>query len=157
MPRRLKGDMQTMVDERAALPQAEGVLLWSMRTWVLGLCRDLEVAPRIRSAFAGLDAPEAADGLGGFMQALEHGNARTIAVDTMCTPRVSSDERVLLDVFAHVQAGRAAEAAFGLRGMIRPAAMDDVLDGAGEVAAVLADAGHRLGGAPTAPRVSALH
>ncbi len=146
-----------MVDERTALPQAEGVLLWSMRTWVLGLCRKMEVAPRIRSAFAGLDATEAAEGLDGFMAALEHGNARTIAVDTMCTPRVSADERILLDVFAHVQAGRAAEAASRLRGMVRPAALDDVLGGAEEVAAVLADAGHVLSGAPAGGHVPALH
>src|SRR5260221_2505527 len=97
-------------DERASLPYLEQQLLWSMRAWVIGYCRGLPVAERLEEAFAGIGAAEAATHLYGFMWALGHGARRLLAVDCVCRPQVSEDERRLLDILALHQAGRSLEA-----------------------------------------------
>lgn len=133
--------------ERAALPAAEGVLLWSMRAWVLARCRaeELHVAARIEAALDGLDASEAGCGLCGFMDAVECGGLRPVLVGPLCAQRLTADERALLDVFTHVQSGQAAEAAQLLRRMVASAAVGEALELAADVALALAGAGHRLG------------
>lgn len=139
-------------DERAALPAAEGVLLWSMRAWVLARCRpeELRVEARIEAALGGLDAAEAGCGLCGFMDAVERGGTRAVTVERMCARRLTPDERRLLGVFACVQAGRTAEAAGALRGMMAPTAVGAALQRAGDVALALGAAGHELGAADQA-------
>ena len=134
------------MDERAALPAAEGVLLWSMRAWVLARCRaeDLQVEERIEAALGGLDAAEAGCGLCGFMGAVERGGTRAVTVERMCARQLTPDERALLGVFACVQAGRTAEAARALRGMVGAASLDTALERAADVALALAEAGHAL-------------
>lgn len=140
------GASGTAVDERAALPAAEGVLLWSMRAWVLARCRteDLRVEERIEAALGGLDAAEAGCGLCGFMGAVERGGTRPVTVERMCARRLTADERALLGVFACVQAGRTAEAARALRGMVGAASVGAALERAADVALALAGAGHAL-------------
>ena len=118
MMREAEHSMAPILDERAALPPAQGVLLWSMRAWVLGLMRSTDMGARIRGAFAGVDAADAAAGLSGFMEALDGGGIRTIDVGRMCNPRISADEHLLLGIFVSVQAGRTADAARVLRGMV---------------------------------------
>ena len=51
------GSDAAAADERALLPAAEGVLLWSMRAWVLARCRaeELRIEARIEAALGGLD------------------------------------------------------------------------------------------------------
>ena len=134
------------VDERAALPAAEGVLLWSMRAWVLARCRaeDLRVEERIEAALGGLDAAEAGCGLCGFMGAVERGGTRPVMVERMCARQLTPDERALLGVFACVQAGQTAEAARALRSMVAPASVGMALERAADVALALAGAGHAL-------------
>ena len=140
-------------DERAALPAADGVLLWSMRAWVLARCRteDLRIEERIEAALGGLDAAEAGCGLCGFMDAVERGGTRTVTVERMCARRLTADERTLLGVFARVQAGRTAEAARALRDMVAPASLGAALERAADVALALTGAGHALGTGPTTP------
>ena len=60
-------------DNVAALPAAEGMLLWSMRAWVLahGRAEKLHVEQRIEEALDGLGAAEAGCRLCGFMDAVE--------------------------------------------------------------------------------------
>ncbi len=134
------------VDERSALSAAEGVLLWSMRAWVLARYRteDLRVEERIEAALGGLDAAEAGCGLCGFMGALERGGTRMVTVERMCARELTPDERALLGVFACVQAGRTVNAARALRGMVAPAAVGMALERAADVALALAGAGHTL-------------
>lgn len=156
------GASAAAMDERTALPAAEGVLLWSMRAWVLARCRteDLQVEDRIEAALGGLDAAEAGCGLCGFMGAVERGGTRPVTVERMCARRLTPDERALLGVFACVQAGRTAEAARALRGMVTPASVDTALERAADVALALAGAGHALvtGGPPTPwPAAARLH
>lgn len=145
------------VDERAALPAAEGVLLWSMRAWVLARCRseDLQVEQRIEAALGGLDAAEAGCGLCGFMGAVERGGTRTVTVERMCARQLTEDERALLGVFACVQAGRTADAARALRGMVGPSAVGPALERAADVALALAGAGHALAQSSQAARADA--
>lgn len=144
----------TSADERAALPPAEGVLLWAMRAWVLARCRteDIAVEARIEAALGGLDAAEAGCGLCGFMEAVEHGGTRPVTVERMCARQLTEDERSLLGVFGCVQAGRVREAAQALRGM-GLSLVGSALDRACDVTAALAGAGHQLGrpAAATAP------
>lgn len=136
--------MTPIHDERAALASAPGAILWSMRAWVLGLLRDVDMGPRIRSAMAGVDAADAGPGLVGFMETLDVGGIRAIDVETMCNPRLSADERLLLGVFASVAAGRTAEAARVLRGMVGPRSVAPVLERVEDVVAALVEAGHSL-------------
>lgn len=146
------------MDERTALPAAEGVLLWSMRAWVLARCRaeDLQVEERIEAALGGLDAAEAGCGLCGFMGAVERGGTRPVTVERMCARQLTPDERALLGVFACVQAGRTAEAARALRGMVGPASLGTALERAADVALALAEAGHALmAGEASAPCAAA--
>ena len=147
--------MAPILDERAALLPAQGVLLWSMRAWVLGLMRSTDMGARIRGAFAGVDAAEAAAGLSGFMEALDEGGIRTVDVGRMCDPKISADERLLLGAFASVQAGRTADAARVLRGMAAARSVAVLLDRAEDVASALMDAGLvLLATAPAASRVT---
>ncbi len=144
------------MDERAALPPAEGVLLWSMRAWVLARCRPeaLHIEARIDAALGELDATEAGCGLCGFMDAVERGGTRAVTVERMCARRLTPDEQALLGVFACVQAGRAAEAADALRDMVAPASVGVALERACDVAMALGSAGHALttaGQVPQAP------
>lgn len=141
------GADKVIMDERAALPAAEGVLLWSMRAWVLARCRaeELHVEERIEAAMGGLDAAEAGCGLCGFMDAVERGGTRPVTVERMCARRLTADERALLGVFACVQAGQTAEAGCALRDMVTPASVGVALERACDVALALADAGHALG------------
>ena len=136
--------MHSILDERAALPSAQGVLLWSMRAWVLGLARSLDMGARIRGAFAGLDAEDAAASLTGFMEALDDGGIRTIDIGRMCSLGITADERLLLGVFSAVQAGQASKAAAALRGMVAARSVPVALDRAEDVASALLDAGQQL-------------
>ena len=133
-------------DERTALPAAEGVLLWSMRAWVLARCRteELHVEGRIEAALDSLDSSEAGCGLCGFMEAVEHGGMRPIVVGPLCARRLTADEQALLGVFTCAQSGRAAEAAQVLRGMVASAAVGIAMELAADVALALESAGHRL-------------
>lgn len=153
--------MTPILDERAALPPAQGVLLWSMRAWVLGLARSTSMADRIHAAFAGVEAEDAAPSLIELMETLDHGGIRTIEVERMCNPAISADERLLLGVFARVQAGDVASAAAILRGMIAHASVAAALHRVEDVASALLDAGHLLQddasasrNAATAPRAA---
>ena len=136
--------MNSILDERAALPSAQGVLLWSMRAWVLGLARSVDMGVRIRGAFAGFDAEDAAASLAGFMEALDDGGVRTIDIGRMCSLGVTVDERLLLGIFSAVQAGQAGKAAAVLRGMVAARSIPVALDWAEDVASALLDAGQQL-------------
>ena len=131
-------------DERLALEVAEGVLLWSMRSWATGSRHSIEPERRIARVLARLGAREAPEYLFGFMFALLHGAVRPMQVSCPCQPRVSADERTLLDVFALAQDGQSFEAVLALRGFVTPVAAGAAYQSAQGVAAELALAGWRL-------------
>lgn len=148
--------------DRAALPPAEGVLLWAMRAWVLARCRteDLEVETRIETALSALDAAEAGCGLCRFMDAVEQGGSRPVMVERICARQLTPDECTLLDVFSCVQTGRIADAVFALRQMMTTPLLRCALDSACNVTCALAAAGHHLAvlahkPSPGNPRASA--
>src|SRR5690242_3544680 len=92
-------------DERADLPMLENALLGSMRAWTIGLSRGIPVEERIEELFAKLGAPEAAGQLYGFIWIIGPCAGRAVEVDCLCNPRISDDERRLLDILALTQHG----------------------------------------------------
>ena len=128
-------------DERLRLPVAEGVLLWCMRVWVLGLRREIDAEARIGAMLARLDAPDAAPYLDGFMFALSRGATRRIAIHCACHDRVEGDERLLLHALCLVQMGQLSWALHLLRGMATDAAARAALSSAQGLGTELALAG----------------
>jgi len=137
-------DQQLENDERESLPYLEQLLLWSMRAWVIGFRRSLPVADRLEEVFAGIGAPEAGTHLHGFLWALGQGARRLLAVDCVCRPQVSEDERRLLDILALYQAGRSLEAVLLLRSLATPQAALAAGDSATRLGSALAAAGRLM-------------
>ncbi len=82
------------------LPPLEGLMLWTIRAWVIGHCHGKDTAPRIHAVFDQLGVPEAALPLGHFMAAIGNGARRTIEVNCVCYPDVGDDEQRLLSALA---------------------------------------------------------
>ena len=131
-------------DERLALSVEEAVLLWCTRVWVVGQRRPVGTERRIRDMLARLDAPDAAPHLEAFMFALSHEAARRVAVNRTRCPRVSEDERALLDVFGLAQEARSFEALLLLRRLATLGGARAALRSAEGVGLALARAGHYL-------------
>ena len=139
-------------DERADLPMLENALLWSMRAWTIGLTRGIPVEERIDELFARIGAPAAAGQLYGFMWIIGHCAARALEVDCVCNPRISADERRLLDILALTQHGRAAEAQALLASLVSGQAAAAAAASAQQITAILATSGRFLARRPLAPR-----
>lgn len=131
-------------DERLVLPIEHSALLWCMRVWVVGLHRPIGAERRIQEMLDRLGAPEAAPYVEGFMFTLSHGAMRRIAVDCPCRPRLSEDERALLDVLALAQDARPFEALLLLRGLLTPEAARAALRSAEGIGEALRRAGRLL-------------
>jgi hypothetical protein len=136
----------------APLPLLEDTLLWSMRAWVIGHCRNVNVAARIGEVFEHLRAPAAAGYLDGFMRALCQGATRTLEVNCVCNPDVSADESALLDVHALHQMGFGDEAHALLRCMTTREGAAAGCDRSARLTLALTAAGHSLPRAPAALR-----
>lgn len=135
-----------------ALPPLENALLWSMRVWVIGHCRTLDVADRIHQVFTRLHAPAATSYLDAFMQTLCRGATRTLEVNCVCNPEVSADESDLLDIYALQQARYEDEAQALLGRMTTRNAAAAGCDYAARVVLALNVAGHSLPRMPAALR-----
>lgn len=102
-----------LLDRRTSfkeLPTSESSLLWLMRTWVVGHCRQQDVSDRLRAVLDDLGAAASFEYLEGFMWALCKGASRPIEVLCLCREDVSADERLLLDQFALLQQGELDDA-----------------------------------------------
>jgi hypothetical protein len=115
-----------------------------MRAWVLGITEKIPVEEQIQDVFTRIGAPDATGQLFGFMWVLGQGAHRTLAVDCVCKPHVTGDERALLDVLTLSQHGRAFEALLLLRSMVKPNAALAAHDSAARVTAALSAAGRIL-------------
>ena len=135
-----------------ALPALENALLWSMRAWVIGHCRSVDVTDRIDQVFVQFRAPTAARYLDAFMQTLCRGATRTLEVNCVCNPDVSADESALLDVYALQQAGYEEEARALLGRMTIRQAAAAGCDYAARLVLALNVAGHSLPRMPAALR-----
>ncbi len=120
-----------------SLPCVDCVLLWTMRAWVMGITQKIPVEEQIRDAFAKIGAPGAASQLFGFMWVLGQRANRQLAVDCVCNPRISDDERALLEILALYQQGRSFEAMIVLRSMVDPKSAQAAAESAQSVAAAL--------------------
>ena len=143
--------------ERAGLPMLENVLLWSMRAWTIGLRRGIPVEERIEELFAKIGAPEAAGQLYGFIWIVGHCASRTIEVDCVCAPRISADERCLLDVLALTQHGRSADAAALLASLVAGRAAAAAAASAQQITVALSASGRFLSLRPLPARAFRRH
>jgi len=132
------------VTRRDTLPSLDHALLWTMRAWVLGMCRKQDMAERIHHVFHSLGAPEGGPQLDRFMRALSHGARRSLEVHCVCNPQVSDDELSLLAVFQLQQAERHEEAFETLCGLTAEHAAIAGCDSANRIAIALAECGQRL-------------
>jgi hypothetical protein len=147
--------MQGKTVPAAELPVPENALLWSMRAWVIGHCRRLDVYGRIEGVLAQLGASEAAHDLNGFMWALRQGALRTIEINCVCHKEVSLDEHTLLDLFAQQQQEDHEDAYTILSGLVTERAAIAASESSQRVALLLAVAGNILC-RPSSARVRSL-
>ena len=102
-----------------SLSRQERIVLWTMRAWVIGITQKIPVEEQIQDAFNRIGAPDATGQLYGFMWILSQGASRMLNVDCVCQPRLSRDERMLLDIMALSQHERTFEAMLLLRSLVR--------------------------------------
>jgi len=131
-------------EESKHRPMPGSELLWSMRTWVTGTCREVPVEAQIRAVLETIAAPPAADMLFGFMWAIGHGTLGKLTIASVCEPRIGPDERLLLDVLALYQDERNLEAMMLLRSILPPLAALAARDSAERLATILGASGPGL-------------
>ena len=130
--------------ERADLSILENVLLWSMLAWAIGMRRGIPVEEWIEEVFAKIGAPETASQIYGFIWIIGHCASRVIEVDCVCNPRISADERSLLDILALTQHGRSSDALVLLRSLVSDQAATAAADSAQRIMATLTASGRFL-------------
>ncbi len=134
------------------LPMLEEALLWTMRAWVIGHSRRVDVGARIDRVFRRLGAPHASLYLAGFMGVLSRTATRVLEVNCVCHPEVSADEAALLRVLL-LQQDEAYEDAYALlASMTTEVGAAAGCDHACRLALALQDAGHTLGRKKDVPR-----
>jgi len=131
-----------------ALPMLDNALLWTMRAWVIGHCRNRDTAERINAVFGKLGAATATGHLGGFMTVLSRGAVRSLEINCVCHPAVSDDEATLLEIVSLQQHERHEEAYERLVGMTTEAAAVAGCDQANRLALALIEAGRVLATRP---------
>lgn len=131
-----------------ALPSLDNALLWTMRAWVLGVCRKRDTVEQIHHVFQSLGAPEGGHQLDRFMRALSHGARRSLEVHCVCNPQVSADEVSLLTVFRLQQEERHEEAFETLSALTAEFAAIAGCDSANRIAIALAECGQLLSAPP---------
>ncbi len=125
----------------ADLPRLENAVLWTMRAWVIGLCRRRDTTLPIQGVFDQLGASTASAHLDQFMRALSRGARRSLEVNCVCNATVSEDETRLLEIIALQQEERHDEAYEGLTILTTEFAAIAGCDSANRMALTLAEAG----------------
>ena len=115
-----------------------------MRAWVIGHNRKINLTGRIAKIFASLNAPEAANRLDRFMGDLRAGAKRVLNIDCVCQPAASTDEMLLLDVFALLQEAHEDEASVLLDRLITTETVQSACCNALGLSLCLNAAGHYL-------------
>jgi hypothetical protein len=126
------------------LSRTDRLLLWSIRAWVIGLNRRLDIVPPLREAFDQFGIAEAAELVDTLMCVVTCGAVRRPVIECVCDPSVSEDEGRLLAAAALHQAGQSFEASFLLREMLTPAASSDASEILARLGVVLTAANLRL-------------
>ncbi len=127
---------------RSQLPQLESIVLWTIRAWVIGYCRRVNVASRIETVFAQIGMPEGGAQLDRFMSALGNGVRRTLEVNCVCCQQVSADEAALLQVFTLQQEYAPEETYAILARLVTETAAAACYDSARRLAIGFQEAGH---------------
>lgn len=131
-----------------ALPNLDHALLWTMRAWVLGHCRNRDTGDQIRQVFQTLGVPEGPCQLDRFMRALSHGALRSLEINCVCNPHFSADEVRLLEVFRLQQQERHDEAFETLSGLTVEFAAIAGCDSANRIVLALAECGQIFSAVP---------
>lgn len=126
------------------LSRTDGLLLWSIRAWAIGLNRRLDIVAPLREAFDEFGIAAAAELVDALMCIVTCGAVRTPVIECVCDPCVSEDEGRLLAAAALHQAGHSFEARFLLREVLTPAASCDAGEILARLGAVLTAGNHRL-------------
>lgn len=90
------------------LTGCEQLLLWSIRTWVIGFMRKHDVNIALIRAFKRYNIPEACTALEHFMYCLSFGAKRTIDISCPLKSSLSPDELTLMNIFANYQKGHSS-------------------------------------------------
>ncbi len=137
----MQNDQPDLVSE---LPTLEGLLLWTMRAWVIGHCHGRNVGQAIHNVFTRLGAPEAAQALDDFMSTLGAGARRMLEVNCTCHPELTGDERSLLRALVFEQYEAPDDAYAMLATMVTEQAATAACSSAGRLVCSLVMAGHAL-------------
>ena len=116
----LHPECEAGLDHNLHIPRAERVLLWAVRTWVIGRSQGVALDSEIDTALARIHAHGAAGPHLDLMAALEDGATRKLSVECVCCRHATPDEQRIVDVVAMFQQGRDFEATRLLRGFVTP-------------------------------------
>lgn len=139
------------------LRQAEKLMVWAMRVWVVGARERISVDEILRGSFSKAGAPHALAVLDNLMAVIAGGAARKIDISCVCHEHVSADERCLLDVIALYQAGDTLETPLMLRSFLTSAAAEHTATLVARLAGELSRAGLLLQPSACTTRRYALH
>jgi hypothetical protein len=106
----------------ACVSWPDRLLLWAIRTWVIGLKGRFDVSETLREAFGRFGMAEATEPLDALMSIVACGAIRPLTIECVCATAISEDESRLLGAAALHQSKRGFEARFLLREMLDPAA-----------------------------------
>lgn len=81
----------------------EQLLLWSIRTWVMGAIRKVDSKHKLQHAYESYKIPEASTALDHFMYCLSFGAKRAIDIRCPLSGSISPDELTLMNFMAHCQ------------------------------------------------------
>ncbi|PCI34265.1 MAG: hypothetical protein COB54_00255 [Alphaproteobacteria bacterium] len=90
----------------ADISAAEQLLLWSIRTWVMGMKRKTDFKTELERAYQAYGIPDASTLLDLFMYCLSFGANRSIDIRCRLNGSISPDELTLLNIMANCQQGK---------------------------------------------------
>ncbi|MBL4801965.1 MAG: hypothetical protein JKY45_08725 [Emcibacter sp.] len=83
----------------------EQLLLWSIRTWVMGLIRKIETKDTLKQAYGQYKIPEASIALSHFMYCLSFGAKRALDIRCPISGSISPDEITIMNFITSAQRG----------------------------------------------------
>lgn len=81
------------------------LLLWSIRTWVMGLIRKFDTKPKLKQAYNHYKIPEASSAFNHFMYCLSFGAKRSMDIRCPLSGSISPDELTLMNFMTYCQQG----------------------------------------------------
>lgn len=133
-----------MAPKTSSLSRSDRLLLWAIRTWVIGLKQRTDATLPLDAAFAKYDVRDGACLIDALMSIVACGATRTLTVECVCCGELSGDESRLLNAAALYQSDRGLEAQFVLREFLAPTASRHAGQVLRQLSANMLDAAHKL-------------